>query len=449
MGEPFDHLTSALADRYLLERELGAGGMATVFLAHDPRHNRKVAVKVMHHDLATLIGPERFLKEIETTANLQHPNILPLFDSGRVAGTVFFVMPYLEGESLRRRLDRDTQLPVADAIRIATEIAAGLDYAHRRGVVHRDVKPDNVLFHDGRAMVADFGIALARSDAEGGSRLTRAGVSLGTPEYMSPEQISGEHKVDPRSDIYSLGAVLYEMLSGRPPFSGPSVQAIYTQIITDDPEPLVHERKATPPHVDAAVRRALEKLPADRWQTAGEFAQALAGTGAAEQDEAAPPGASCPGALRRCCSPPLAGWPCANGQRTPAGGRDHAVQRRAGAARAAHLHPDRAHESRRPAALHHRDGEPERGGAAPPARPDADGGDPRRRAGRPGNRQQPALRLARREVGGLSQEWQAPEGAGGRRAAGGPGGLRLGAAEAGAETAAWCTASPTTPGCGW
>ena len=195
MGEPFDHLKAALSDRYILERELGAGGMATVFLAHDPRHNRKVAVKIMHAELASLIGSERFLKEIETTANLQHPHILPLFDSGRVEGTVFYVMPYLAGESLRARLQRETQLPVGDAIRIATEIAAALDYAHRQGVIHRDIKPDNVLFHDGRALVADFGIALASRHAQGNPRLTRSGVSLGTPQYMSPEQASGEQNL--------------------------------------------------------------------------------------------------------------------------------------------------------------------------------------------------------------------------------------------------------------
>ncbi|HEY7482106.1 MAG TPA: protein kinase [Gemmatimonadales bacterium] len=277
MGEPLDGLREALADRYLLERILGVGGMATVYLAHDPRHNRKVAIKVMHAELATLVGPERFLKEIETTANLQHPHILPLFDSGQVEGTVFYVMPYVQGESLRSRLNRETQLPVGDAIRVAAEIAAGLDYAHRQGVIHRDIKPDNVLFHDGRALVADFGIALAWADGDGRGRLTRSGVSLGTPQYMSPEQASGEHKLGPRSDVYSLGAVLYEMLIGRPPFTGASVQAILAQVIADDPQPPSVERRTVPPHVEAAVLRALEKLPADRWQTAAEFGAALTG----------------------------------------------------------------------------------------------------------------------------------------------------------------------------
>ena len=278
MATPSDQLNAALADRYAIERVLGEGGMARVFLAHDLRHNRYVAIKVMDAELAGRIGPERFLKEIQTTANLQHPHILPLFDSGRVEGTVFYVMPYVQGESLRRRLDRETQLPLGDAVRIATEIADGLDYAHRHGVIHRDIKPDNVLFHDGSALLADFGIALALDDGDGPSRLTKDGLSLGTPHYMSPEQISGEQKLGPRCDVYALGAVLYEMLIGRPPFTGHTVKAIFTKIITEDPDPPALERKTIPPHVDAAVLRALEKLPADRWPTAAEFAEALNGT---------------------------------------------------------------------------------------------------------------------------------------------------------------------------
>jgi len=275
MGEPFDHVKAALSDRYILERELGTGGMATVFLAHDPRHNRKVAVKIMHSELASIIGPARFLKEIETTANLQHPHILPLFDSGRVNGTVFYVMPFVQGESLRNRISRDRQLPIPEAVRIATEIAAALDYAHRQGVIHRDVKPDNVLFHDGRALVADFGIALAWSQGDGKTRLTRSGVSLGTPQYMSPEQASGEHNLDPRTDVYALGVVTYEMLAGRPPFTGPTAQAIFQQVLSDEVPSLVPRRRTVPRHIDAAVTRALEKVPADRWQTAAEFAEAL------------------------------------------------------------------------------------------------------------------------------------------------------------------------------
>src|SRR5438132_261110 len=281
-ARPTLRLKEALADRYTLERQLGAGGMATVYLAHDVRHNRKVAIKVMHAELAALIGAERFLKEIETTANFQHPHILPLFDSGQVEGTVFSVRPYVQGESLRSRLTRETQLPVADAIRIAAEIAAGLDYAHRQGVIHRDIQPDNVLFHDGRALVADFGIALAWC-GDGRTRMTKAGASLGMPEYMSPEQAAGEQKQDPRTDVYALGVVLYEMLTGRPPFTGPSAQAIFAQVLSEEPRPLVLERKTVPHHIDAAVARALEKLPADRWQTVAQFAEALAGAGQGEQ----------------------------------------------------------------------------------------------------------------------------------------------------------------------
>ena len=278
MTEPFERLKEALADRYTLDRPLGAGGMATVYLARDVRHNRKVAIKVMHPELAAIIGAERFLKEIETTANLQHPHILPLFDSGQVEGTVFYVMPYVEGESLRSRLAREIQLPVTDAIRIAAEVAAGLEYAHRQGVIHRDIKPDNVLFHDGRALVADFGIALAWS-SDGRARMTQAGASLGTPEYMSPEQAAGEQHLDPRTDIYALGAVLYEMLTGQPPFTGPSAQAIVARVLSEEPRSLVLERKTVPPHIDAAVARALEKLPADRWQTVAQFAEALTSAG--------------------------------------------------------------------------------------------------------------------------------------------------------------------------
>jgi serine/threonine-protein kinase len=279
MGTPFDHLKAAMADRYTLEREIGAGGMATVFLAHDPRHNRKVAIKIMRPDLVDRVGPERFLKEIETTANLQHPHILPLFDSGQVDGTVFYVMPFVQGESLRARLRREKQLPIDEAVRLAAEIAAGLDYAHRQGVIHRDIKPDNVLLYDGKALIADFGIALGWADGDGVNRLTRGGVSLGTPQYMSPEQISGEHRLGPRSDVYALGTVLYEMLVGHPPFTGPTTQAVLSQVVADEPTPPIDERRTVPPQVDSAVMRALEKLPADRWQTAAEFAGALAGVG--------------------------------------------------------------------------------------------------------------------------------------------------------------------------
>jgi serine/threonine-protein kinase len=272
--ESLDRLKSALADRYAVEQQIGAGGMADVYLTHDLRHNRKVAIKVMHRDLAELVGVERFLREIETTAKLQHPHILPLFDSGSIDGTVFYVMPYVEGESLRARLKRETQLPIADALRITNEIATGLGYAHRHGVVHRDIKPDNVLFQDGQAVLADFGISLPKTDNHSSTRLTQAGVSLGTPAYMSPEQVTGQ-EVDRRSDIYALGAVAYEMLAGQPPFTGNSVQTILGKVVSEDPRPIGEHRKSVPPHIAAAIAKALEKLPADRWQSATEFAEAL------------------------------------------------------------------------------------------------------------------------------------------------------------------------------
>ncbi len=275
-----DRLTAALSDRYRLERELGAGGMATVYLAHDLKHDRQVAIKVLRPELAAVIGAERFLSEIKTTANLQHPHILPLFDSGIADSFLFYVMPFIEGESLRDRLNREKQLPIADAIRIATEIAGALDYAHRHNVIHRDIKPENILLHDGRALVADFGIALAASKA-GGSRMTETGMSLGTPTYMSPEQAMGEREITARSDVYALGCVLYEMLIGEPPFNGPTAQAIVAKVMTAEPTSLAAQRKSIPPQVEGAVFTALEKLPADRFATAAEFAAALAGDGTA------------------------------------------------------------------------------------------------------------------------------------------------------------------------
>jgi serine/threonine-protein kinase len=275
-------LTQALADRYRLERELGQGGMATVYLAHDLKHDRQVAIKVLRPELAAVIGAERFLSEIKTTANLQHPHILPLFDSGRTGGRadgrsddfLFYVMPYIEGESLRDRLNREKRLPVTEAVRIAAEVAAALDYAHRHNVIHRDIKPENILLHDGSALVADFGIALAASKA-GGARMTETGMSLGTPSYMSPEQAMGEREINARSDVYALGCVTYEMLSGEPPFTGPTAQSIVAKVITAEPVSLTGQRKSIPRHVEAAVFNALEKLPADRFATAAEFAEAL------------------------------------------------------------------------------------------------------------------------------------------------------------------------------
>jgi eukaryotic-like serine/threonine-protein kinase len=271
-------LTTALADRYRILRELGAGGMATVYLAEDGKHHRQVALKVLRPELAAVIGAERFLKEIETTANLQHPHILPLFDSGTVDGTVFYVMPYVEGESLRERITRERQLPVTEAVRIAREVASALDYAHRKGIVHRDIKPENILLHDGQALVADFGIALAASNT-GGTRMTETGMSLGTPHYMSPEQAMGERTLDARADVYALGCVLYEMLTGEPPFNGPTAQAIVARVMTDQARPIAQSRPTIPDHVEAAVMTALQKLPADRFTTAAEFSTALASTG--------------------------------------------------------------------------------------------------------------------------------------------------------------------------
>ncbi|CAN5888042.1 hypothetical protein BH24GEM1_BH24GEM1_20830 [soil metagenome] len=270
-----ERLAAALADRYRIERELGAGGMATVFLAQDLRHNRRVAVKVLRPELAAVIGAERFLSEITTTANLQHPHILPLFDSGEADGFLFYVMPFIEGETVRDRLRREKQLPVADAVRIATEVAAALDYAHRRNVIHRDIKPENILLHDGSALVADFGIALAASKA-GGTRMTETGMSLGTPHYMSPEQAMGEREITARSDVYALGCVLYEMLLGEPPFTGPTAQSIVAKVMSDKPARLTARRERIPPQVEDAVLTALEKLPADRFGTAAEFAAVLA-----------------------------------------------------------------------------------------------------------------------------------------------------------------------------
>ncbi|MDH4132515.1 MAG: serine/threonine-protein kinase, partial [Gemmatimonadota bacterium] len=271
-------LANALADRYRLQRELGQGGMATVYLADDLKHDRKVAIKVLRPELAAVIGAERFLSEIKTTANLQHPHILPLHDSGEADSFLFYVMPYVEGESLRDRLLRDKQLPVTDAVRIASEVASALDYAHRRGIIHRDIKPENILLHDGSAMVADFGIALAASRA-GGSRMTETGMSLGTPQYMSPEQAMGERELDARSDIYALGAMTYEMLTGEPPFSGPTAQAIVAKVMTGTPEQVTALRRTVPPNVAAAVHQALEKLPADRFAAAADFAAALGNPG--------------------------------------------------------------------------------------------------------------------------------------------------------------------------
>src|SRR5690348_9126979 len=271
-------LTAALSDRYRIERELGVGGMATVYLAEDLKHERRVALKVLKPELAAVLGADRFVAEIKTTASLQHPHILPLFDSGTADGFLYYVMPYIEGETLRDKLNRETQLGIDEAVRIAKEVADALDYAHRHGVIHRDIKPENILLHDGRPMVADFGIALALSAAAGG-RMTETGMSLGTPHYMSPEQATAEKEITGRSDIYSLGSVLYEMLTGNPPHTGATAQQIIMKIIAEPVAPVTAYRKSVPPNVAAAVAKSLEKLPADRFESAKGFAEALTSPG--------------------------------------------------------------------------------------------------------------------------------------------------------------------------
>ena len=280
-------LSDALAGRYDVEREIGRGGMATVYLARDVRHGRPVAIKLLDPELGAVLGVERFLAEIQVTANLQHPNLLPLFDSGQTAdtgsgkgGLLYYVMPYVEGESLRARLERERQLPVDEAVRFAIAIASALEYAHERGVIHRDLKPENILLQAGEPIVADFGIALAVSKA-GGARVTQTGLSLGTPQYMSPEQATGDRVIDKRSDIYSLGAMLYEMLTGEPPHTGATMQAVIARLLTEQPRRVRSIRANVPEHVEDAIDRALEKLPADRWSTAREFAEALKGHAAA------------------------------------------------------------------------------------------------------------------------------------------------------------------------
>jgi serine/threonine-protein kinase len=293
MTQTADRLAAALADRYRIERELGAGGMATVYLAQDLRHEREVAIKVLHPDLGATLGSDRFLSEIRTTARLQHPHILPLLDSGEADGLLYYVMPRVMGETLRAKLDRERQLPIEDAVRISREVADALEYAHTHGVIHRDIKPENILVQGGHALVADFGIALAVQQAAG-SRMTQTGLSLGTPQYMSPEQAMGERTIDARSDVYALGAVAYEMLTGDPPFTGSTVQAIVAKIMTEKPTPVRALRDTVPTHVERAVNTALAKLPADRFASAEAFRAALGAAGTVE-----PATATAPRALSR------------------------------------------------------------------------------------------------------------------------------------------------------
>jgi eukaryotic-like serine/threonine-protein kinase len=264
----------ALRDRYIIERELGHGGMATVYLARDLKHDRDVALKVLRPELAAVLGRDRFLTEIRLTAKLDHPHILTLIDSGESEGFLWYVIPYVRGESLRDRLNRDRQLSIEEALTITRQIAGALDYAHQRGIIHRDIKPENILFHEGEAMLADFGIALAVKEA-GGNRVTETGLSLGTPQYMSPEQATGDRQLDVRTDVYSLGAVLYEMLAGEPPHTGATAQAVIAKLMTERPTRLRVVRDTVPEAVDAAVGKALAKLPADRFSGARDFVQAL------------------------------------------------------------------------------------------------------------------------------------------------------------------------------
>ncbi len=278
MSDPITRLNAALEGRYRVERELGEGGMATVYLADDVKHGRKVALKVLKPELAAVMGAERFLAEIKTTANLQHPHILPLHDSGEADGFLYYVMPFIEGETLADRLEREKQLPVDDAVTIASDVAEALHAAHEQGVIHRDVKPANILMSSGRPLVADFGIALAVS-AAGGGRLTETGLSMGTPYYMSPEQASADREPTAASDVYSLGCVLYEMLVGEPPHTGASAQAVLAKILTEDAPDATKTRASIPANVDAAIRKSLQKLPADRFTDAQGFTSALADPG--------------------------------------------------------------------------------------------------------------------------------------------------------------------------
>ena len=296
MTDAMASLASALADRYTVERELGAGGMAVVYLARDLKHERKVAVKVLRPELAAAIGADRFLREIRIAANLNHPHILPLHDSGEADGYLYYVMPYAKGESLRDRMDREKQLPLADAVNIASEVADALGSAHRNNVIHRDIKPENILLEEGHAVVADFGVARAIEEAEE-TKLTETGIAIGTPAYLSPEQATGERELDGRSDIYALGCVLYEMLAGQPPFSGPTVESVVRQHLAADPQSVTAVRPTVPVEVEAAVSKALAKAPADRHQCAEDLAAALSAAASVVQ------GAPQPGIASRWSHP--------------------------------------------------------------------------------------------------------------------------------------------------
>ena len=295
-SDVLERLQTALADRYAVESEIGRGGMATVFLAEDLKHRRKVAIKVLHPELAAAVGPDRFLREIEAVAGLTHPHVLPLFDSGEADGLLYYVMPYVEGESLRHRLDREKQLPVDEAIRITREVAEALDHAHRHGLIHRDIKPGNILLEEGHAVVTDFGVARAISEA-GTEKVTATGMAVGTPAYMSPEQAAGE-EVDERSDVYALGCVLYEMLAGEPPLVGPTPQSTAAKRLTDRPTPLIVLRDTVSPQLAAVVDRALARTPADRFESAAAMGHALNTVGPDVSPLAVPRGITAPPAQR-------------------------------------------------------------------------------------------------------------------------------------------------------
>src|SRR5512135_1136485 len=274
MTELEDQPRASLASRYAIDREVGRGGMATVFLAQDLRHHRPVALKVLHPELALSLGADRFDREIQIAARLQHPHIVALYDSGQAGKLLYYVMPFIEGESLRQRLEREGRIPLEEAVRLTRAVATALDYAHRQQVVHRDIKPENVLLQEGEPLVTDFDIAKAVTAAAAGS-LTQTGTAVGTPAYMSPEQAGGEANLDARSDIYSLGALLYELIAGAAPFTGPTTQAIIAKLFTEPPPPIRERREGVPEWLERAVMKALSKAPGDRYATAAQFAQAL------------------------------------------------------------------------------------------------------------------------------------------------------------------------------
>ena len=277
MTDYLTRLTAALGNQYAIERELGRGGMATVYLAHDRKHHRRVAIKVLRPELTAALGPERFLREIEIAAQFNHPHIVPVYDSGEAQGLLYYVMPYVVGESLRRRLSRQGELPIEEAVEIASEVANALGYAHAQGIVHRDIKPENILLAEGHAIVADFGIARAISAAVSAEHdaVTGTGFVVGTPLYMSPEQVAADLRIDGRSDVYSLGCVMYEMLVGEPPFRGPTPQSVTSQHAIGSVPPIRARRPEVPVKLEQVVMKALQKIPADRFATASEFEAAL------------------------------------------------------------------------------------------------------------------------------------------------------------------------------